>query len=189
MQMNGMKAIAIASAKIPVDTIKTLKKSGTDGIVVVLDGDKEGIKGMVKTIENVLTREKIKCALKKLPDGVDPDEYMRDNGKRALYQLEAYSFSRFWLENTDYEPMEALNKILKIMSKCEVGDLNLHAKEISNYMKSKEHDYKPEDIIKLYKSTVVEERFPNIVDSMQGIEHQLSELRTALKDVMDRIYG
>jgi len=188
MQIKGIPAVAIASATVPEKTVETLKDLGVEGIIVVLDGDAEGIKGVNRTIAKVLPESGMKCAMKRLPNGIDPDEYINDKGVSGFNQLPMMPFSEFWMrENKELKPRERLNEILKIMSKAELGNPSNHFNALEKVCNEMDINYNVEDIKKMYRSKVVLEKLPGIMDSMHKAESEIRYLRRTLGDMLERI--
>ncbi|MES2677742.1 MAG: DNA primase [Pseudomonadota bacterium] len=86
LSVNGIEnVIAPLGTALTLDQIQILFKN-TNDIVVCLDGDAAGLGAMRRTIDLVLpiinSKNLIRFAL--LPNGADPDDYVRQNGRAAM---------------------------------------------------------------------------------------------------------
>ncbi|MFT7086715.1 MAG: DNA primase [Rickettsiales bacterium] len=86
LSINGVEnVVAPLGTALTLDQIQILWRS-TDDIVVCLDGDSAGLKAMRRTIDVVLPsvnpKHLIRFAL--LPDKIDPDDFIRKNGKAVM---------------------------------------------------------------------------------------------------------
>lgn len=90
-----------------------LLKRFTDKVVINFDGDKAGISATKKAIE-ILTRLEFTVKVLILPEGKDPDEFIRENGALKFNQLRgsADSWFQFILKETlkDYNISEPSEK-------------------------------------------------------------------------------
>ncbi len=94
-------------------------------VVINYDGDSAGIKAAKRAVEQLLTQEfDIKVLV--LPDGMDPDDFIRKNGTDAYKQLrgKAVSFLRFALDasvsgrnlNNAKQKAEAIEDFLPVIA-------------------------------------------------------------------------
>ncbi len=73
-------------------------------IVINYDGDKAGVKAARRAIETLI-RDDFETKVLILPDGQDPDDYLKANGSENYNQMRghAFPFLQFVLENLDRE--------------------------------------------------------------------------------------
>ena len=95
-------AVAPLGTAITVDQISTLLRT-TDEVVFCFDGDKAGQNAAWKALTNTLPtiREGHKLRFMLLPDGDDPDTFVRENGATAFTQKMDNSlvFSQYFFEH------------------------------------------------------------------------------------------
>ena len=94
-------------------------------IVINYDGDKAGVKAARRAIE-ILLAEDFETKVLVLPDGQDPDDYLKANGAESYNHLRgsAYPFLQFVLENLARErsinspkaKAEAVEEVLPVLS-------------------------------------------------------------------------
>jgi len=80
-------AVASLGTAVTREQIKLLYRNATD-IILAYDGDHAGIDATHKAI-NIMTAEKIKAKVIALPAGIDPDEFIHQNGEAAFSELVA----------------------------------------------------------------------------------------------------
>lgn len=109
---SGLKeAICTLGTALTQDQVKLIKKY-TNHIIVCYDGDKAGINASIKAIK-LLRANSFNIHLVKLPDGMDPDEYVLKNGSLAY----ATYFENNIIDPTTYIYNQAL-------SICNINDIN-----------------------------------------------------------------
>ena len=76
----------------------------TKRVVINYDGDKAGVKAARRAIET-LVKDDFETKVLILPDGQDPDDFLKANGAESYNQMRghAYPFLQFVLENLDRE--------------------------------------------------------------------------------------
>lgn len=97
----------------------------TKRVVINYDGDKAGVKAARRAIE-ILLAEDFETKVLVLPDGQDPDDYLKTNGAESYNHLRgsAYPFLQFVLENLARErsinspkaKAEAVEEVLPVLS-------------------------------------------------------------------------
>jgi len=76
---SGLKnVVAPCGTAVTKEQIKILSRYA-DEIVLLLDGDEAGLKGAVKALFEMADIENIKSMVLVLPDGMDPDDYFKNN--------------------------------------------------------------------------------------------------------------
>jgi DNA primase len=111
LSINGIEnVVAPLGTAITIDQLQILFKTTSD-VVVCLDGDSAGLNAMRRTIDLALpiinSKNLIRFAL--LPNGVDPDDFVKKNGQIAMQKL---------LQNAD--------NLSKVLFDFESKDLNLN---------------------------------------------------------------
>ncbi len=97
----GVKNVAASLGTAFTDQQSKLLSRFAKSVVINYDGDAAGIKAARRAIEHLLPQEfDIKVLV--LPDGKDPDDFIRENGTAAYNQrrAKAASFLRFALESS-----------------------------------------------------------------------------------------
>ncbi len=74
------EAVCSMGTALTVNQVKLLK-SKTKNIIVCYDGDKAGINAMMKAIKLIKNEGDINLSLVRLPNSMDPDEYVKTYGK------------------------------------------------------------------------------------------------------------
>jgi DNA primase len=97
----------------------------TKKIVINYDGDKAGVKAARRAIET-LVKDDFETKVLILPDGQDPDDFLKANGSESYNQMRghAYPFLQFVLENLDRErnmaspkeKAEAIEDLMPVLS-------------------------------------------------------------------------
>ena len=97
----------------------------TKRVVINYDGDKAGVKAARRAIET-LVKDDFETKVLILPDGQDPDDFLKANGAESYNQMRghAYPFLQFVLENLDRErnmaspkeKAEAIEDLMPILS-------------------------------------------------------------------------
>jgi len=114
MHLCGWKnTIALGGTALNKTTVKILKERGIDLLIFMLDGDDAGRKSVLNFVEKHLPYVDILAAVKKLPEGVDPDEYILQNGSLSINKLKLLSIPEFvLLETKDIaRTIDAMNNI------------------------------------------------------------------------------
>jgi DNA primase len=173
---------------VPQNTVDALVELGVEGIVVVLDGDSEGVKGVNRTIEKVLPNSKMKCAMKRLPDGVDPDEYINKYGVKGFNNLKMMPFSEFWMrENKDIEPKQRFKKILEIMSDSELGNQDTHFEALENVCNELGINVSIDEIKERYKATATLKYIPRVANSISNVREELKFIEESMNELVKRL--
>lgn len=97
----------------------------TKRVVINYDGDKAGVKAARRAIETLI-KDDFETKVLILPDGQDPDDFLKANGAESYNQLRghAFPFLQFVLENLDRErnmaspkeKAEAIEDLMPILS-------------------------------------------------------------------------
>lgn len=94
---SGIKtAICSMGTALTPEQVKIISKYASN-VVVCYDGDKAGLKAMVKAI-HLFASQNINLRLVILPDGMDPDEYVKKYGKEAFLEY----FNTHLIEPSEY---------------------------------------------------------------------------------------
>lgn len=103
LQQAGIdKVVALGSTVVTDEHIEqTLFNDQTD-IIVCLDADNGGRAGVRLAIERMAHLSRFNLKIKDLPEGMDPDDFVADNGVDAFYAQENYSPFKWSLKHSDY---------------------------------------------------------------------------------------
>ena len=94
---SGIKtSICSMGTALTPEQVKIISKYASN-VVVCYDGDKAGLKAMVKAI-HLFASQNINLRLVILPDGMDPDEYVKKYGKEAFLEY----FNTHLIEPSEY---------------------------------------------------------------------------------------
>ncbi len=74
------EAVCSMGTALTINQVKLLHNQ-TENIVICYDGDKAGINAMMKAIKLIKNEGNINLSLVRLPDGLDPDEYVKKYGE------------------------------------------------------------------------------------------------------------
>lgn len=118
-------AICSMGTALTPEQVKIIAKYANN-VVVCYDGDNAGLKAMVKAIR-LFANQNINLRLVILPDGMDPDEYVKKYGKEAFLNF----FNNNLLDPSDFMVRYvSLNRNFSNMA-----DIDAAKKEIFEYLK------------------------------------------------------
>lgn len=123
---SGIKtAICSMGTALTPEQVKIITKYANN-VVVCYDGDSAGLKAMVKAI-HLFANQNINLQLVILPDGMDPDEYVKKYGKEAFLDY----FNNHMLEPSDY----MISYATKNRDFTNLSEIEAAKKEIFDYLK------------------------------------------------------
>lgn len=105
-QNAGINAVACLGTAVGPGHIHLLKSMRVKEIIIALDSDGPGVKNAVKAANLMKNEFTVKC-LPSLPQGKDPDEFIKKNGGKAFMQLEPIS-ARDFLIRQGLNPLDVL---------------------------------------------------------------------------------
>ncbi|HRV02183.1 MAG TPA: toprim domain-containing protein [Mesotoga sp.] len=187
--LNGIyNAVAINGSSIAEGSaesfISKLKKLGYTGIIFVLDGDEAGISGTCKLIENILPKMDILSAVKKLPDGLDPDEFVMKNGIQAFRSLRLQHSAAYWYENNkNVSGEDSIYKSVELLSKLKVSDIAKAASALAASVNRS--DFSLGRILDIYKTSVLLESNRQLIHSLELTRSIISNISTVLNNASD----
>ena len=116
----GLKAAAIGSTKFNEDHISLLQRVGETDIVLLLDGDTEGIKATARVITDVMEGiRNFRTRIVTLPDELDPNEFLRQFTVEDLMALSHVSAFEWRLHHlmvqTDLDPYELAKQVVPLI--------------------------------------------------------------------------
>lgn len=180
-------AVGAMSASIDAGVINRLWRN-IDDLVVCLDGDSAGLKGVMRIIESAAESysdgKKIRVAL--LPDGMDPDEFVLAKGKQAFEALienaiPASNFIvRYHAKQCDMASSEGRGGFLKRVN--DVADLFASAPYFKEQLKSQAQTYSD---LRAFASAIT-----SGVDAVASDDKaltELSELKDRIGDLLERV--
>lgn len=100
MHRAGFKqTVACMGTALTKENAKELKKLSSN-VILCFDGDTAGIKATIKSID-ILKEEGFNILVASIPDGHDPDEILREQGKEALQKIidEALPITDYLINN------------------------------------------------------------------------------------------
>ncbi|HYA03334.1 MAG TPA: DNA primase, partial [Syntrophobacteria bacterium] len=101
LQSNGIRnVVAPLGTALTPQHVRLLARLAPRA-VVVFDGDEAGMRAALRSLE-IFLREKLPARLLKLPGGMDPDDFVRQQGKEAFFRLlgEARPLLEVFLDET-----------------------------------------------------------------------------------------
>ncbi len=116
----GLKAAALGSTKFTNEHISLLQRVSTTDIILLLDGDAAGIDNTARTITEVMEGiRNFRVRIVTLPEGEDPDSFVRKFGKEKLLMLPhitAFEWRLYKLrDETDLDPHELAKQIIPLI--------------------------------------------------------------------------
>jgi len=188
MHVNGIRnSVAITSSNANRTFFETLNKK-TNSVVFVLDGDKAGINGTVSMIEDIMPKLDMYSAVIKLPDGTDPDDYIREHGAKAFTELPVMSSAAFWLKHGNYEiTQDRLERTIRLMSKIKIKNPEVQCESISNLLKEEGFNANKEDIMKRYRSIKLSDKLPAVLKSLNDMQNEINSIRKEISSMTDEI--
>lgn len=113
---NGItEAVACLGTSFSASHAALIQRNAQNGVLLCFDGDEAGIKAALRSGE-ILSAADVYAKLLLLPDGHDPDSYVREYGKEAFYALcdTAKDYYEFCIDRfagqTDFSNADALMK-------------------------------------------------------------------------------
>lgn len=88
-------AVGISGTALTKEHIRSLKRF-SDTIYLALDSDNAGVKATFASIENLLN-EDIEIRIIQIPNGKDPDEYIKSGGDFLSLRKDSLSIIDFYL--------------------------------------------------------------------------------------------
>ncbi len=122
LHQNGIKNVVAVSGTALTDEQVQLLSRYTKNVVLIFDADEAGVKASMRSIE-ILLKQDFNIKIATLPQGEDPDSFVRQNGKNAFeevvnqsenfleYQTEIYQ-KRGWFDDP-VKSTEAIREIVK----------------------------------------------------------------------------
>ena len=109
MRMNGFhNCVAICGTMLTADQMLSLRAAGITNIVLVLDGDKAGKEKITKILdERISGQTEIRCKIVLMPEGYDPDEYIREYGLNEFFKLRPMDAFEYRLEEIQAEGLDS----------------------------------------------------------------------------------
>lgn len=93
---------AIGGTSLSIEHVNLLKRRGCYNLVLCLDGDKPGQDKTSDLLDNILGAHKdLKLSVITIPDGMDPDDFIRAKGKDAFQKLKQWTAFEWRLNRFD----------------------------------------------------------------------------------------
>lgn len=176
------KGFADVAAIVGAQTFTTqvynkLVRANIDKIVLCYDGDRAGEKCLDATIRVIQDKSDIKFYVKRLPEGMDPDDYIQEHGLDKFMGLEEMSVFKFQLQRLkeNEEDVELKRSLYSMIISCK--DNILQERMITVFLKE----------MKIQKSTLNNElqNFEKlkIVDSDIKVSDILEEKESFAKEL------
>jgi DNA primase catalytic core len=188
LNMKGINAVALIGTNSNTLPFEIMMGKGIDSMIFVLDGDQAGQMGVISILEKVMTKIKAYSAVVKLPDGTDPDDYVREHGADAFKSLRPISSSGFWLRYSDgnYDS-EKLSRAIDLMTKLTISNAYGQCVDIANFARESGYDTTADEIFNMYKEKRINNILPSMVDRLNNIyleTQKLSEEIIRLREEM-----
>ena len=88
LDINGLRVAGLLGTALTLDHIALLQRIGITDIVILLDGDAPGKKAAGASVTKIMEGVRsFRTRIVELPDGEDPDSFVRKFGIRALHNL------------------------------------------------------------------------------------------------------
>ena len=197
LYQEGIKnAVAGLGTALTTNQARLLKRV-TDKVVICYDGDSAGINASLKALET-LVETGFEIKVLSLPQGVDPDDFVKRNGAAAFEKLRATSLRWFdfvvrhvkqtydiKIPAEKAKAVEALlafiNKVSNVVERRDYFDLGMEALHVSSSVKQK-----------LWNENTVNDALESIVESplkkMLPSEKRLLTLLVNNADVRNAIF-
>lgn len=122
LHQNGIKnVVASSGTALTTEQIRLIRRF-TRHVLMIYDGDKAGIKAALRGID-ILIREGMQAKVLILPDGHDPDSYVREHGTKAFLDIQetgALNFVDFKLkvlsEKKDLNDPRVQSELIKALA-------------------------------------------------------------------------
>ena len=114
-------SVAVLGSSFTEDMYNKLIKHGVYEITLCFDGDNAGQKCYDKAITIVQNKPDIKVYIKKLPEELDPDDYIRQYGKEAFEKLNRISLFKYQLFRLreDMENISLKHSVYSLILSCD----------------------------------------------------------------------
>lgn len=96
---NVLAGVASMGTSLTNEQIQKIAKI-VDQVTICYDGDQAGIEATKRSIETFQTQTKLKVNVLRLPEKLDPDDYIKKYGETAFYELATHhkeTAMNFWL--------------------------------------------------------------------------------------------
>lgn len=151
----GIKnVVASMGTSLTLDQAKLLKKY-TKEVLIAYDTDTAGQEATLRGIE-ILREEGLEVKIIEIPDGKDPDEFVKNHGREGFIELikNALSYTDYKLmrleKNYDLKNSEGqikyLREAIKIISKLDQLEREVYIKKVSESLKISERSIRAEII-------------------------------------------
>ena len=122
--MNGIRNVAgTDSTALNRQKMETLEKYGVKEVIIAYDGDNAGREASMKIAETAKDlSDKISIKIASLPQGYDPDEFIRDKGAMEFNKIihDAVYSSQYIIDRiADQMPLLTVTNKLDFVRKCE----------------------------------------------------------------------
>lgn len=99
MHKHGIQNVVAMNGKIfSQQMYNNLIKAGVNKAILCFDGDEQGQRGMEAALTLTQDKSDIKILIKTLPDGKDPDDIIKEFGKKVFEEIPEVSNFKFQLE-------------------------------------------------------------------------------------------
>jgi len=137
MDKAGLKAVALGGVYFTENHISVLQRLGINDIVFVLDSDEAGNRGTGKAITEVMEGiRNFRVRMVSLPEGEDPDSFVRKYGADSIHDLEHVSAFQWRLRDlkkrTDLDGSELAKQMVPlIVNERSIIERDKMCKEVS----------------------------------------------------------
>ena len=120
-------AVASLGTSLTREQAKLIKRY-VDGVYLCYDGDQAGLNAALKGVD-ILAKEGLDVQVMVIPEGMDPDEFIKKNGVKAFYALAKQAFGatafKLWHMKKDYDltnpdqTVQYATKAIELLAKLE----------------------------------------------------------------------
>ncbi len=219
LYQHGIKnAVATLGTAFTEQHAKLLSRYA-DEIIICFDGDNAGMKATLRTLDilsEVLINVKSKIKILSMPNSMDPDEYIRQNGKDEFIKLVNDAFSvieyrlKLCMDNNDLQSLEGRSdfarQIIDIIAKLpDLLDREIYSKKVApkahldwqnllsmvnkkrNELFDLSKSYKNNSSDNTIKSDLINNNFNNKKDPIFAIEYRMLEIALGGKENFNKL--
>lgn len=184
----GLKNTVASLGTSLTDSHAALLRRYVDNVIICYDGDEAGIHASYKALQ-LLKKQGCNVKVTVIPDGKDPDQYIREYGEETFHQLIyhqsmtemqfiMYYYRRDFRMNQEGERLRYVEKILDYIALLETSvERDFYVRELAEEFNLSLDSLKQDLMQRLQKSTKSVDNKRLFGNTIDGHQHQISTKR------------